>query len=332
MREREEMERSDFIENIKFIKAFVEKNGPTYTNNIHNPEDAKLICHLFKKGSLHFDRYDQPNQTDKDPSSQLKPMTHPVDNITSNIVYQYIGWYHEFKEDYELAEKYYMLAVEGGNVSAMNNLGMFYTKIRKDYKLAEKYYTLAVESGNVSAMNNLGMFYKNIRKDYELAEKYYILAVESGCIVAMYNLGVFYKNIRGDYASAEKYYASAIHHEDIDAINNLGCLYYHSKEIKRCFEHCFQYRHLIKRDILLYSVKAIVETTYDENVQDKLGRLILPEEDELSPLLRNHLRLAQENLRLKNTKRIETLYSVIKRCKGYPHVPKELFYLIYDKL
>ena len=59
-------------------------------------------------------------------------------------------------------------------------LGLYYENIKKDYEKAEKYYLMAIEKGNVDAMNNLGIYYYNIKKDYEKAEKYYLMAIEKG--------------------------------------------------------------------------------------------------------------------------------------------------------
>ncbi len=138
-------------------------------------------------------------------------------------------YYNEFK-DYNRAEKYYLMAVEYGSVDAMNNLGLLYENEFEDYNRAEKYYLMAVEYGSVDAMNNLGGLYVQGFKDYYKAEKYFLMAMEHETVEAMYNLGLLYDNKFKDYSRAEKYYLMAVEHGDVNAMINLGWLYY--KEFK----------------------------------------------------------------------------------------------------
>ena len=44
----------------------------------------------------------------------------------------------------------------------MNNLGFLY-KDQKQYKDAEKYYKMAIDKGNIDAMNNLKLLYNCTR-------------------------------------------------------------------------------------------------------------------------------------------------------------------------
>jgi TPR repeat protein len=61
----------------------------------------------------------------------------------------------------------------------MNNLGLLYDKQNK-FELAEKYYLMAVEKGDLNAIYNLGSFYE-IQNKFYLAEKYYLMAIENLC-------------------------------------------------------------------------------------------------------------------------------------------------------
>jgi TPR repeat protein len=91
-------------------------------------------------------------------------------------------------------KKYYLMAIDNGNTTAMNNLGFYYKNIQKDYELMKKYYLMAIDNGNTTAMNNLGFYYKNIQKDYELMKKYYLMSIKKGNSNAMTNLDLYYKN------------------------------------------------------------------------------------------------------------------------------------------
>ena len=123
---------------------------------------------------------------------------------------------------YPEVEKYYLSAIEKGQVSAMFNLGNFYANQGKDEE-AEKYYFIAIKRGHISAMYNLGVLYAN-QGNYAEAEKYYLSAVEEDEVSAMYNLGVFYAN-RGKNAEAEIYYLLAAENGQSSAMYNLGNLY-----------------------------------------------------------------------------------------------------------
>lgn len=165
-----------------------------------------------------------------------------------------LGFIHEKLESYDLAEKYYLEAVQRGIIEAADNLANLYINqgkidlaeeyflkaIEKDdidaifnlaiiyadqgkTNLAEKYYFKAIEKGDIYAMNNLAILYKDQGKT-DLAEKYYLEAGEKGDIYSFYNLAILYQE-QGKTDLAEKFYLKAIEKGNIDAINSLAVLY-----------------------------------------------------------------------------------------------------------
>ena len=78
--------------------------------------------------------------------------------------------------NWKLMIKYYLMAIEKGNLDAMYNLGRYYDAIENNYDLMKKYYLMAIDKGDSWAMNNLGIYYKNIEKNYDLMKKYYLMA------------------------------------------------------------------------------------------------------------------------------------------------------------
>ena len=85
-----------------------------------------------------------------------------------NIVAHYAGIYCDcVLINYELAEKYYIMAIDNDNINAMNNLAYMYKKQQK-YDLAEKYYIMAIENNNINAIYNLAFMYTDQHK-YDLA-------------------------------------------------------------------------------------------------------------------------------------------------------------------
>ena len=133
-----------------------------------------------------------------------------------------LGTIDRIQRIYSEAEKYYLLAIDKGQVGALFNLGNLYVNKQK-FVEAEKQYLLAIEKGHIGAMYNLGLLCANQGKFAE-AEKYYLMAIEKGDVEAMYNLALMYFNLN-NYTLAEKYYLLAIEKEHISAMFNLGNLY-----------------------------------------------------------------------------------------------------------
>uniref|UniRef100_A0A6C0H5L5 RING-type domain-containing protein n=1 Tax=viral metagenome TaxID=1070528 RepID=A0A6C0H5L5_9ZZZZ len=163
--------------------------------------DEKIILSIFNSLELKEEDYD----------------------LNDSNILVFIGiYYRHVKKDNKNAKKYYLMAIEKGNKTGMNDLGYLYHIVEKDYKNAKKYYLMAVEKGNVNGMNNLGTLYHNIEKDYENAKKYYLMAIEKGDDHdAMNNLACLYYGIEKDNENAKKYYLMAIEKGNETAIGNI---------------------------------------------------------------------------------------------------------------
>ena len=133
-----------------------------------------------------------------------------------------LGTIYRVQTIYSEAEKYFLSAIERGQVAAMFNLGNFYVNQNK-FAEAEKYYLMAIEKGHISAMYNLGVLYTN-QDMFAKAEKYYLSAVGKGDTNSMYNLAVLYAN-QDKFAEAEKYYLLALVNGNVSAMYNVGNLY-----------------------------------------------------------------------------------------------------------
>jgi TPR repeat protein len=149
-------------------------------------------------------------------------------NINNTDDLYYLGVYYQYiKKDYDLMEKYFLMATEKGNFYAANQLGIYYTNI-ENYDLMKKYYLQAIEKGDTWAMKTLGLYYRCKEKNYNLMEKYYLMAIEKGDYHAMNQLGLYYQNV-GNYDLMKKYYLQAIEKGDILTMVRLG-QYYKFKE------------------------------------------------------------------------------------------------------
>jgi len=79
--------------------------------------------------------------------------------------------------------KYYLMAIDKGNSTTMNNLGNYYHKI-KYYDQMIKYYLMAIEKNNTVAMYQLSKYYWYTEKNYILAKKYFTMAIDNDNILA----------------------------------------------------------------------------------------------------------------------------------------------------
>ena len=79
---------------------------------------------------------------------------------------------------------------EGGIDVAMNNIAAYFYDIN-DNDNAKKYYVMAIDQGNVVAMNNIAFLYWKIG-DIENMKKYFLMAIDRGYNDANYHFGNFY--------------------------------------------------------------------------------------------------------------------------------------------
>jgi len=129
----------------------------------------------------------------------------------------YIGFYYQNEiQDYPTALSYFQRGVENNNTNASQNIASLYY-LMGEYDLSEKYFLIAVEKGDDIAANNLGFYYQNIKEDYENAKKYYKLAEERGEPYAIYNLYTLFKKL-DDKEEMEKYYQKVLEKNSITGI------------------------------------------------------------------------------------------------------------------
>ena len=181
----------------QYISEYISKYSIRYVK-IPDIESIEIIYNLYKYNKL-------------DPTIDY-----------NDIVLLYIGIYYRYiKNNYELMKKYYLMAIEKGNISSMGNLANYYNHIEKNYELTKKYYLMAIEKGNISSMGNLAKYYQHIEKNHELMKKYYLMAIENGSKTSMNNLGYYYHHIKKNYELMKKYYLMAIEKNHDNSMYNL---------------------------------------------------------------------------------------------------------------
>ena len=119
------------------------------------------------------------------------------------------------------ASRWYKLAADGGNASAMNSIGYYYSKglggLRENKVEARKWYRKAAEGGNASAMYSIGFYYDvdlgGFLENKEEALKWYRKATEGGNASAMCRIAWFYENglggLQKDEVEALKWFRKA---------------------------------------------------------------------------------------------------------------------------
>ena len=182
-----------------------------------------------------------------------------IDKGDVDALYNLALLYQNNKQTTE-AEKYYLMAIDKGDVNALNNLAFLYVD-NKQTAEAEKYYLMAIDKGDVGAMYNLALLYQNNKQTTE-AEKYYLMAIDKGHVKALYNLAWLYHN-NNQTTEAEKYYLMAIDKGNVDAMYNLALLYQDNNQTTEAEKY-----------YLIAIVKGDVEALYNlANMYSDNGKL-----------------------------------------------------------
>lgn len=223
------------------------------------------------------------------------------DKIYSN----YAGIYAVYiAGDIDLAEKYYLMAINQGNICSMYNLARLYDK-RNRNDLAKKYYLMAIEKGYINFMCNFSWLYylkskfdisenyylTAIENDpgnvyyitclaclyggqriYNLAEKYYLMAIEKGHVNSMYNLALLYKD-QGKCDLAEKYHLMAIDKGHVDSIVKLAFLYYEQRKYELSNKY-YSMGALNHDETSIWKINMVMKRFFDLNNLVKLTDIL----------------------------------------------------------
>lgn len=148
--------------------------------------------------------------------------------------------------------KQYQIDADNGDAIAMHNLAICYGH-KGDYKMMKKYYLMAIDKGVTSSMNNLSGYYRRLKgfieqtapdkkelidRLYDKMMKYYHMAISLNDPIAMYNIAVYYQEQIENcdcHPMCEKcnryekllytYYFMAIDHGNVSSLGNL--VYYY---------------------------------------------------------------------------------------------------------
>ena len=130
------------------------------------------------------------------------------------------------------AEKYYLLAIEAGEMDAYLNLAEMFQDMG-DTQAMLKYYQLAIDKGHAEAMVRLAYHYNEVG-DHDNEKKYILMADDPA---AMFRLGRFYGG-KGDHEKQMLYYKMAVKKEYMPAILRMAEIYYNTANYNKMKKYC----------------------------------------------------------------------------------------------
>ena len=156
------------------------------------------------------------------------------------------------QKNYKEAMKWYEKAADGGNTTAMNNIGDFYcygNGVVQNFIEAMKWYKKAVKAGDASAMGNVNRIHRygyDVKQNYieAMTMEWYKKAADIGDVTAMSNMGWFYEKGYGvaqNYNEAMNWYKKAAEVGHASAMNKVGDFYYHGQGVIQSYTEAMKW-------------------------------------------------------------------------------------------
>lgn len=140
-----------------------------------------------------------------------------------------LGVVYDEKENYVEAEKYYLKAIEKGNIYAIRNIGKLYFN-QNEYEKAIKYLKEFIEiAEDVNLYSWIGDSYAELQ-NYEEAKKWYLKALNRDGYEEN-KLGITSEN-EGNQKEAIKWYLKSAEKGNTYAMRNLSVIYYNLESYK----------------------------------------------------------------------------------------------------
>jgi TPR repeat protein len=146
-----------------------------------------------------------------------------------------LGYYYEtggidLNINTQLAKYWYEESAEQKNLTAINNLGVFYANgiaSDKNTNLAIELYSYAFSEGYIPAICNLGKLYRDLIKpnDVDAAVRLFEIGANFNETSCLFQLGYTFTTAKKNYAKAIYWYEKAAKNNDRDALSNLGLIY-----------------------------------------------------------------------------------------------------------
>ena len=181
------------------------------------------------------------------------------ENSINPVMLYWIGNYYESIDNLKESVKYWKLASENKNISAMCSLASHYESKGKN-NLAIKYYTMAFENGYTYALIKLGDYFKDI-DNYEEMVKYYLMAFENGESEGLIQLADYHRDVSENYELMIHYLMIIINYNVVP--NNIKHQTIISEKYNALCRLGNYYRHIEKNYDLMKKYYLMAIETYD---------------------------------------------------------------------
>ncbi len=225
--------------------------------------------------------------------------------------------------DFENAEKYYLYAINKGETKALKNIALLYNNLKK-FSEAEKYFLLAIEHGEINALNSLAVLYNNLGK-HKKAEKYFLLSIESGNSMAMFNLALLFEN-QNNFKDAEKYYLLAIGKNNIDAMFNLALLYHKQNRDEKTEKYLLLAISCGDIDAM-FNLALLYEKQGKQKVAEKYYLMAIEKGDDFAM---NNLAYLYYNKNIKKTESLNLINNCVSTSKNKLNIKIQIIIEIWN--
>jgi len=212
--------------------------------------EGGVLARMWKARCLHTGRCEFPKDEQagqelaREVIAEVKRMAHEGD-VEAQFL---LGSAYEdglaVEPDAAASISWYAKAADGGHSVAIWNLA-YHAARQGDHDQAAMYLTRAAEGGDVVAMNDLGVSYsagKGVPKNNEMAMKWYRKAADLGLPLGMLNTGGLFE-IQGDWDQAFHWYKKAAQAGQPDGMHNLAVCYFHGYGVARDRELADEWLH-----------------------------------------------------------------------------------------
>ncbi len=141
-----------------------------------------------------------------------------------NAIIAYGDYYMDIENNVTEAIRIFKIGIDNLNTVCMTRLANYYRGI-ENYEEMEKYYLMAYNHGNNFGIHQLGIYYKYEKKDYSKMIECFNKGIQKECDECAYGMGVYYEDIENNYDLMKDYYTLAIQKNNTRAMFALGYYY-----------------------------------------------------------------------------------------------------------
>lgn len=230
---------------------------------------SKISGYLFGEDNNTVEIKKEQDETQDDFVARLEAQADGGDlKVQKALAYIYLYGKSDFPVDYEKAFKYYEMAAEQGDATALNNLGSLYFNgigVPVNYQRAIELFEKAAQAGSSEAALNLGVIYlsgRNASSNAVHAIELFRMSAEKNNVIAKFMLGYAYYNGFGVAKDLKK--SAALIKEAADADFDeaqyiLGYMYLNGFGVVKNYENSKKYMQYAMRQGNMSAIMLLAE-------------------------------------------------------------------------